>query len=72
MQCFSYGLWRTLVGLSEEVEFSLMEAGHTKISLDWHFGIWKVNNFVNMYIVLTLRVNLKVLFQLINRSVRFI
>ena len=24
------------------VEFSLMEAGHTKFHPDWHFGLWKV------------------------------
>ena len=24
------------------IEFSLMEAGHTKFHPDWHFGLWKV------------------------------
>ncbi|XP_053391377.1 uncharacterized protein LOC128554153 [Mercenaria mercenaria] len=36
-----YGLWRTMTGLHKTVEFSLMEAGHTKFSPDWHFGVFK-------------------------------
>ncbi|XP_052760849.1 uncharacterized protein LOC128203463 [Mya arenaria] len=37
-----YGMWRVMRGLHKEIEFSLMEAGHTKFSPDWHFGLWKV------------------------------
>ena len=35
-------MWRTLIGLHDSVEYSLMEAGHTKFNPDWHFGLWKV------------------------------
>ncbi|XP_052772978.1 uncharacterized protein LOC128211900 isoform X2 [Mya arenaria] len=38
----AYGMWRVMRGLHKEIEFSLMEAGHTKFSPDWHFGLWKV------------------------------
>ncbi|XP_053378951.1 uncharacterized protein LOC123554942 [Mercenaria mercenaria] len=38
----SYGMWRVMVGLHDALEYSLMEAGHTKFSPDWHFGLWKV------------------------------
>lgn len=31
-----------MTGLHESVEFSMMEAGHTKFNPDWHFGLWKV------------------------------
>lgn len=37
-----YGMWRVMTGLHESVEFSMMEAGHTKFNPDWHFGLWKV------------------------------
>ncbi|XP_052252673.1 uncharacterized protein LOC127859357 isoform X2 [Dreissena polymorpha] len=37
-----YGMWRVLTGLHDSIEFSTMEAGHTKFSPDWHFGLWKV------------------------------
>ncbi|XP_053376392.1 uncharacterized protein LOC123561263 [Mercenaria mercenaria] len=37
-----YGMWRILSGLHSTLEFSLMEAGHTKFHPDWHFGLWKV------------------------------
>ncbi|XP_052237218.1 uncharacterized protein LOC127848671 [Dreissena polymorpha] len=37
-----YGMWRVLTGLHDSIEFSNMEAGHTKFSPDWHFGLWKV------------------------------
>nr|XP_022294254.1 uncharacterized protein LOC111104539 isoform X2 [Crassostrea virginica] len=37
-----YGLWRVMTGLHDTVEFSMMEAGHTKFNPDWHFGLWKV------------------------------
>ena len=30
------------MGMHDSVEFSLMEAGHTKFNPDWHFGLWKV------------------------------
>ena len=29
--------------LHNSVEFSLIEAGHTKFDLDWHFGMFKRN-----------------------------
>ncbi|XP_052278906.1 uncharacterized protein LOC127877264 [Dreissena polymorpha] len=35
-------MWRVLTGLHDSIEFSTMEAGHTKFSPDWHFGLWKV------------------------------
>jgi hypothetical protein len=35
-------MWRTLIGLHDSVEYSLMEAGHTQFNPDWHFGLWKV------------------------------
>ena len=35
-------MWPTLIGLHDSVEYSLMEAGHTKFNPDWHFGLWKV------------------------------
>lgn len=38
---FRYGLWRTMTGIHKSVEFSLMEAGHTKFNPDWHFGLFK-------------------------------
>ena len=31
-----------LTGRQRKLEFSLMEAGHTKFSPDWHFGLWKI------------------------------
>ncbi|XP_061180147.1 uncharacterized protein LOC133188656 [Saccostrea echinata] len=37
-----YSLWGVLVGFHDSVEFSMMEAGHTKFNPDWHFGLWKV------------------------------
>ncbi|XP_052280164.1 uncharacterized protein LOC127877886 isoform X1 [Dreissena polymorpha] len=37
-----YGMWLVLTGLHDSIEFSTMEAGHTKFSPDWHFGLWKV------------------------------
>ncbi|KAJ8313655.1 hypothetical protein KUTeg_008216 [Tegillarca granosa] len=37
-----YGLWRVMTGQHDSIPFSLMEAGHTKFHLDWHFGLWKV------------------------------
>ena len=39
---FRYGLWRTMTLRHHTIEFSLMEAGHTKFHPDWHFGLWKV------------------------------
>ncbi|XP_052268303.1 uncharacterized protein LOC127869685 [Dreissena polymorpha] len=39
-----YGMWRVLTGLHDSIEFSTMEAGHTKFSPDWHFGLWKELN----------------------------
>ena len=39
---FRYGLWRTMTLRQHIIEFSLMEAGHTKFHPDWHFGLWKV------------------------------
>ena len=38
-------MWRVLTGLHDSFEFSTMEAGHTKFSPDWHFGLWKVLNW---------------------------
>lgn len=35
-------MWRTMTMRHHSVEFSLMEAGHTKFHPDWHFGLWKV------------------------------
>lgn len=35
-------MWRCMMKLHDNVEFSLMEAGHTKFHPDWHFGLWKV------------------------------
>ena len=35
-------MWRVLTGIHKSVEFSMMEAGHTKFHPDWHFGLWKV------------------------------
>ena len=35
-------MWRTLIGLHDSVEYSLMEAGHTKFNPDLHFRLWKV------------------------------
>lgn len=32
-----------MTGLHDSIEFSMMEAGHTKFSPDWHFGLWKVS-----------------------------
>lgn len=37
-----YGIWRIMTGRHRSIEFSLMEAGHTKFSPDWHFGLWKM------------------------------
>ncbi|XP_062615789.1 uncharacterized protein LOC134277475 [Saccostrea cucullata] len=37
-----YGMWRVMTGRHMTIEFSLMEAGHTKFHPDWHFGLWKV------------------------------
>lgn len=37
-----YGMWRIMTGRHRSIEFSLMEAGHTKFSPDWHFGLWKM------------------------------
>lgn len=31
-----------MTGRHRRLEFSLMEAGHTKFSPDWHFGLWKL------------------------------
>lgn len=28
-------------GLHVNIRYSLMVAGHTKFSPDWHFGLWK-------------------------------
>lgn len=36
-----YWLWRTVIGLSSEVEISFMMAGHTKFSPDRFFGLMK-------------------------------
>ncbi|KAJ8316113.1 hypothetical protein KUTeg_006127 [Tegillarca granosa] len=49
-QCFGvcaegsgkYGLWRVMTARHDSMQFSLMEAGHTKFHPDWHFGLWKV------------------------------
>ncbi|XP_062612925.1 ceramide synthase 6-like [Saccostrea cucullata] len=41
MSC-RYGMWRVMTGRHMTIEFSLMEAGHTKFHPDWHFGLWKV------------------------------
>ena len=35
-------MWRILTGQHRKLEFSLMEAGHTKFSPDWHFRLWKM------------------------------
>lgn len=35
-------MWRIMTGRHRSIEFSLMEAGHTKFSPDWHFGLWKM------------------------------
>ena len=35
-------MWRIMTGRHKSIEFSLMEAGHTKFHPDWHFGLWKV------------------------------
>ena len=35
-------MWRVLTGRHRKLEFSLMEAGHTKYSPDWHCGLWKM------------------------------
>ena len=35
-------MWRTLIGLHDSVEYSLIEAGHTKFNPGRHFGLWKV------------------------------
>nr|XP_034335757.1 uncharacterized protein LOC117692325 [Crassostrea gigas] len=37
-----YGMWRIMTGRHRSIEFSLMEAGHTDFSPDWHFGLWKM------------------------------
>lgn len=37
-------MWRVAMGFHQSLEFGLMEAGHTKFSPDWHFGLWKVMN----------------------------
>ena len=37
-----YGMWRVLTGKHKSMEYSMMEAGHTKFHPDWHFGLWKV------------------------------
>lgn len=34
-------MWRIMTGRHRSVEFSLMEAGHTKFSPGCHFGLWK-------------------------------
>ena len=39
---YRYGMWRILTGRHRTLEFSLMEAGHTKFTPDWHFGLWKM------------------------------
>ncbi|XP_052805803.1 uncharacterized protein LOC128235108 [Mya arenaria] len=36
-----YAVWRTLTGGHKTIQYSLMLAGHTKFSCDWHFGVWK-------------------------------
>lgn len=41
--CNRYGMWRVMPGLHESVEFSMMEAGHTKFNPDWHLGYGKSN-----------------------------
>jgi len=43
---FRYGVWRVMSGLHRSIEFNMMEAGHTKFSPDWHFGLWKVCTYV--------------------------
>jgi hypothetical protein len=43
-------------GLHDEIEFSMMEAGHTKFSPDWHFGLWKVINYMYLKYFLKLHV----------------
>ena len=35
-------MWRTLIGLHDSVEYSLMEPVHTEFNPDWHLGLWKV------------------------------
>ena len=39
---FRYGIWRILTGLHSSVVFNSVEAGHTNVHPDWHFGLWKV------------------------------
>ncbi|XP_052784489.1 uncharacterized protein LOC128220227 [Mya arenaria] len=34
-----YAVWRTLTGGHKTIQYSLMLAGHTKFSCDWHFGV---------------------------------
>lgn len=36
-----YAMWRVMTGLHVNIHYSLMVAGHTKFSPDWHFGLWK-------------------------------
>ena len=49
---FSYGIWTTMTSTHKSVEFSLMEAGHTKFSPDWHFGLWKVSYSFSMHLLI--------------------
>ena len=34
-------MWRVITGRHHNIGFSSMEAGHTKFSPDWHFGLLK-------------------------------
>ena len=36
-------MWRVMSGKHKSLEYSMMEAGHTKFHPDWHFGLWKVS-----------------------------
>ena len=40
-------MWRVLTGKHKSVEYSMMEAGHTKFHPDWHFGLWKIGQGLN-------------------------
>ena len=35
-------MWRVITGRQYNIEFSSMEAAHTKFSQDWYFGLWKM------------------------------
>jgi hypothetical protein len=39
---FRHDIWRILTGLHSSVEFNSVEAGHTNVHPDWHFGLWKI------------------------------